>query len=346
MGGVNSPEVLILKARLVELAAEYKAIKAAKFIAATAEKAISDFKIAQKLVMPFAAKITAAAKGQAADFTAEEQDTLKTVATAATKIISQSQNFTAEELANNANILANAKGLQKVTESMVNFEAQKMVAISYKPDLLRDESGNLIVVPDGSPIQIENKLVKKYIYNGVACPIKIKCTTQFVHIFTNQHQPIKGWIIHSIDDAFLVIADNKVVRFPPNKFEELKKEIHVESNCHGETLANGQVFIPDFSIKTLFQNDKEFKSDSSLTNIVVFFDEKNEPKHSAKYKKNTKKYRYDNGEQKPIEGNLKDAQGQYKNPKGFVEVEKRVKQNKGIIKDGIRIIEKDSDVKK
>jgi hypothetical protein len=31
MGGVNSPEVLILKARLVELAAEYKAIKAAKF---------------------------------------------------------------------------------------------------------------------------------------------------------------------------------------------------------------------------------------------------------------------------------------------------------------------------
>jgi hypothetical protein len=68
--------------------------------------------------MPFAAKITAAAKGQAADFTAEEQDALKTVATAATKIISQSQNFTAEELANNANVLANAKGLQKVAESM------------------------------------------------------------------------------------------------------------------------------------------------------------------------------------------------------------------------------------
>ena len=38
------------------------------------------------------------------------------MATAATKIISQSQNFTAEELANNANVLANAKGLQKVAE--------------------------------------------------------------------------------------------------------------------------------------------------------------------------------------------------------------------------------------
>lgn len=34
MGGVNSPEVLILKARLVELAAEYKTIKAIKILAA------------------------------------------------------------------------------------------------------------------------------------------------------------------------------------------------------------------------------------------------------------------------------------------------------------------------
>jgi hypothetical protein len=82
--------------------------------------------------MPFAAKITAAAKGQAADFTAEEQDALKTVATAATKIISQSQDFTAEELTNNANVLANAKGLQKVAESMgamvvANGDSLKMV---------------------------------------------------------------------------------------------------------------------------------------------------------------------------------------------------------------------------
>ena len=111
-------------------------------------------------------------------------------------------------------------------------------------------------------------------------------------------------------------------------------------------MANGQIFIPDISIKTLFQNDKEFKSDSSLTNIVVFFDEKNEPKHSAKYKKNIRKYWYDNGEKKPTEGDLKDAQGHYKNPKGFIEIEKRVKQDKGVVKNGIRVIKKDSDVKK
>lgn len=71
-GGVNSPEVLILKARLQVLAAEYKAIKSQNFVAATAEKVVSDFKIALKVVQPFLDKILAIAKNKAGELSAEE----------------------------------------------------------------------------------------------------------------------------------------------------------------------------------------------------------------------------------------------------------------------------------
>jgi hypothetical protein len=103
--------------------------------------------------MPFAEKITAAAKGQAADFTAEEQDALKTVATAATKIISQSQNFTAEELANNANVLANAKGLQKVAERMgamvvANDDADKNIVPEQSIITLRNPHNTFPIIDD------------------------------------------------------------------------------------------------------------------------------------------------------------------------------------------------------
>jgi len=327
------------------------------FIAECTQKAVAEFTPHQKAVGLLMPKIVAANKGEKVVFTAEEQATLKNAAAAAKKFENISGLFTPKNLAALTTQINNAKGIQATANKYAKSDGDKITtqtsSISEelthsRPTLLRDEKGNLIVVKDGPPIQIKNKLIRPYVYKGQEYPVEITCTTQFAHIFTNQNKPIKGWIINSVDAAILLISDKQVLPLPPTKFEEFKKEIHVESNCHGESLANGQVFIPDMVLKNLFTDPKEFKADPSLKNIVVFFDDSNppQPKHSTKYDPKTQTYRYDNGEKKPNNGTLKEAQGRYKNPKGVEEVEKRVKQDKGVVKNGIRIINKDSDVKK
>jgi hypothetical protein len=112
----DSSEIIILKGRLVELSQQYKALKLQIFPAAIriAEKAMSDFNLSLNAIKPFADRITAAAKGKITDFTDEEQALLKTTANFAQKLISESQSFTVEQLANNANLLANAKGIAKI----------------------------------------------------------------------------------------------------------------------------------------------------------------------------------------------------------------------------------------
>ena len=76
-------EIEVLKARLQALAAEYKAIKFGTFVAATAEKVVSDFKIALKVVQPFLDKILAIAKNKAGELSAEQANAAKSVFVAA-----------------------------------------------------------------------------------------------------------------------------------------------------------------------------------------------------------------------------------------------------------------------
>lgn len=140
------------------------------------------------------------------------------------------------------------------------------------------------------------------------------------------------------------------------------EQLHLVSNCHGETLANGQLFIPNSKdLNAIFADPKEFALDNSKTNIVVFSDEKNNITHSAKYNKRTKKYHFDDGEAKPNTGTLKDAAGEkdiikghpvfgqeekYVNRKGLKEVDKKIKQTNGKIQNGIRIMDNEKDIKK
>lgn len=162
--------------------AEYNTLKNKKAVTtiSAAEQAISEFKAAQKLVIPFALKIAAVAKGKAAIFTVEEEEILQGVAPKIEAFISASAAFTAEELAANATSLANAKGLAKVAESVA-----KILKYILKPKSVGKNAENKM-----ENVQIVQDLLKqKKYYTGA---IDGKCGEKTIEAITVFQQKAFG----------------------------------------------------------------------------------------------------------------------------------------------------------
>ncbi len=362
MGG---GDLSALKNRIAELYKEHSAV-----IVQVAKKAAGEFAPHQKAVGDLLPRLQKKQKGEAVEFSEAEKATLQAASKAGEKLLALSGIFPvaiAEQLktmTQAVKVVMQANSAPAAKPETLTEEAALLATadISKSPDFLRDQDGRLIVLKDGKPIKEKVPTAQKYNATDRGQPIVLTVvvivTNQPCFIFSNKNEKIKGIIILKVErPAYYIGAD--CVRIPETSTEEaeLLNRLHLTANCHGETLANGQLFIPtSVGLTKAFGDPQEFKADPTNKNIVIFRNDKGEVVHSAKFDKKKQKYRYDDGELFPKEGTLKNAgEGtdkdgkkypKYEKPKGVQEIEKRRTQTKGEVKNGIRIMDSENDINK
>jgi RHS repeat-associated protein len=195
-------------------------------------------------------------------------------------------------------------------------------------NLLRDKDGNLIVIRAG-----KGEVKTKTIYTGAYAdgprkqqPILITYTYQEVYVIANDGHKIKAQLVTS--QKFLedenVNDPNPPVSIDAASSVMLSKSFDAASNCHGATLANGQLNIFSEDIGDELLNESEFKTTTETKATVVIYTEGDKTvTHSAKKEGDT--YTFDDGATTIQKGdkNAATVKDKYKNPKYKNEVVKK-----------------------
>jgi len=188
--------------------------------------------------------------------------------------------------------------------------------------LRRDANGNLIVVEAGKG-EIKTKTINIGAYTDASrsTPILIKMTYKEVYVIANDGQKIKAELL--ISQEFVVLTANGTVSVDANSQKMLAQNLDATSNCHGVTVANGQLNIYSEDIGDEMLDETEFKTTKEADATVVVFTDGKKVTHSAKKSGNT--YTVGDGATKTKTGdkNTASVNGKYKNPQCKKEVVKK-----------------------
>lgn len=212
-------------------------------------------------------------------------------------------------------------------------------------NLLRDQQGNLVVLKEGSTVR-QDIVPGLKIGGPNGFPVIAKTNAENVTIYSNSKQKISAVMYTGKTEYFYQNAQGQLVKIEDAAFiRQAEATLDISANCHGVTIANGQLFISNEQIKDELMTEAEFKTVPRGEATTVVYTKNGEAEHSAKKEGET--YTVDDGHTKTKTNQDErgaSKNGKYKNPVFKKEVEKRREQKGGQVKGKLRILEAGSKV--